>query len=157
MKLYHGSNVEVKNLNLEYSNKTSDFGKGFYLTSDLEQAKKWSEKKTIKIENGTPTVSIFEIEEINTKDLKIKKFDSANEEWFDYVIKNRKNIQNEDYDIVIGPVANDGTYEVINLYTRGILERNQAILQLKTYKLKDQYNFKTTKAISKLIYKGVLK
>ena len=158
MKLYHGSNVEVKNPNLQYSTKTTDFGQGFYLTSDYEQSKIWANKKTLKLKGGKPTISVFEFDENDINDLKVKRFDSASEEWFDYVVKNRCNMNsNIDYDIVIGPVANDGTYEVINLYIRGILTREQAILQLKTYKLKDQYIFKTDKSLMKLIYKGVSK
>ena len=157
MKLYHGSNIIIKNPNLECSNRARDFGKGFYLTSSLEQAKSWANKKTLKLESGNPTVSIYEIDENDIEELKIKKFNNASEEWFDYVIKNRKNeMDNDDYDIVIGPIANDGTYEVINLYSRGILTKEQAILQLKSYKLKDQYTFKTNKSLNILKYKGVL-
>lgn len=158
MKLYHGSNVEVKNPDLKYSNKTRDFGKGFYLTTDLEQAKIWAKKKTLKLEDGEPIVSVFEIEEKEFENLKVKTFEKADEEWFDYVLKNRHdNTYYDEYDIVIGPIANDGTYEVINLYNRNILNKEQAILQLKSYKLKDQYTFKTNKSLNKLSYKGVLK
>jgi len=42
MKLYHGSNVAVKNLEIIQINRKLDFGTGFYLTSDYEQAKKMS-------------------------------------------------------------------------------------------------------------------
>ena len=40
MILYHGSNVEVKNPKIIQSKRLLDFGTGFYLTSDYEQAKK---------------------------------------------------------------------------------------------------------------------
>ena len=46
MKLYHGSNVEVKNPKILQNNRFLDFGNGFYLTSDFEQASKW--EKLIK-------------------------------------------------------------------------------------------------------------
>ena len=42
MKLYHGSNVVVENPQLIPSKRLLDFGEGFYLTSDLEQARKWA-------------------------------------------------------------------------------------------------------------------
>ena len=158
MQLYHGSNVEVIKPDLDYSNRTRDFGKGFYLTTDKEQAQTWAEKKTLKIASGIPVVSVFEIDESFFETLKVKKFERANEEWFDYVIKNRLSIKDfDDCDIIIGPIANDGTYEVINLYMRNILTKEQAISQLKTYKLKDQYAFKTLESLNKLKYKGVLK
>jgi hypothetical protein len=46
--LYHGSNVEVKKPKLIASNvkRLLDFGAGFYLTSDFEQAKKWALRTT---------------------------------------------------------------------------------------------------------------
>ena len=46
MKLYHGSNIEVKTPCLIPSKRLLDFGAGFYLTSDFEQAKKWAVRTT---------------------------------------------------------------------------------------------------------------
>lgn len=37
MKLYHGSTVTVKQPNLQKGRKTTDFGKGFYTTTNFEQ------------------------------------------------------------------------------------------------------------------------
>ena len=42
MIVFHGSNLEVKNPRLIPSKRLLDFGAGFYLTSDFEQAKKWA-------------------------------------------------------------------------------------------------------------------
>ena len=39
MILYHGSNVEVKEPKIIKTKRLLDFGTGFYLTSDFEQAK----------------------------------------------------------------------------------------------------------------------
>lgn len=41
MILYHGSNVVVREPHLLKIQRELDFGKGFYTTSDLEQASKW--------------------------------------------------------------------------------------------------------------------
>ena len=38
MILYHGSNVIIENIDLTRSKPNKDFGKGFYLSSDEEQA-----------------------------------------------------------------------------------------------------------------------
>ena len=43
MKLYHGSTFIVKKPNLELLKNKTDFGKGFYTTTNIEQAKKWVE------------------------------------------------------------------------------------------------------------------
>ena len=42
MKLYHGSNLEIKNPQILESDRKLDFGTGFYLTSSYEQAEKWA-------------------------------------------------------------------------------------------------------------------
>ena len=43
MKLYHGSNVEVKNPQVFESDRKLDFGTGFYVTTSCEQAEKWAD------------------------------------------------------------------------------------------------------------------
>ena len=65
---------------------------------------------------------------------------------------NRTNqvISHDDYDIVIGPVANDRTMPVISLYFAGIYDIEETIKRLMPQKLCDQYAFRTGKAIKKL-------
>ena len=84
--------------------------------------------------------------------LKILKFDSANRNWLEYVTANRKNmtLQNDDYDIVIGPVANDRTMPVISLYFSGIYDIDETIRRLLPQKLHDQYTFRTEKSLKAL-------
>ncbi len=45
MKLYHGSSVVVRKPLIERGRKTTDFGKGFYTTTDFEQAARWARIK----------------------------------------------------------------------------------------------------------------
>lgn len=47
------------------------------------------------------------------KELKIIIFDNPSKEWLDFVVTNRKGEYNEYYDLAIGPVADDGVYEVV--------------------------------------------
>lgn len=63
MILYHGSNVEVKAPPIIRSKRLLDFGTGFYLTSDYEQAKKWAVRTTARREEGNPTISVFSFDE----------------------------------------------------------------------------------------------
>ena len=79
------------------------------------------------------------------------KFKYANEEWLKDISKNRTSkIFDEDLDIVIGAVANDTTMPVLNLYLNGIYDEKEALKRLLPQKLKDQYAFKTEKALEKL-------
>ena len=38
MKLYHGSTVDITNIDLSKSKPNKDFGKGFYLSDNRQQA-----------------------------------------------------------------------------------------------------------------------
>lgn len=152
MYLYHGSNIEVSKPQILESDRRLDFGKGFYLTSSYEQAKRWAELTVKRRETGKATVSVFDFDDISVSDLKILHFTQAQKEWLEYVTLNRKNqiIPNDNYDIVIGPVANDRTMPVISLYFAEIYDIEETIKRLMPQKLCDQYTFRTEKAIKKL-------
>ncbi len=45
MKIYYGSTVILEKPSLEILNHKTDFGKGFYTTTDINQAKKWTKIK----------------------------------------------------------------------------------------------------------------
>lgn len=63
MRLYHGSNVGIDQPKLFPAARALDFGNGFYLTSDFEQAKKWSILTVKRRREGSPSVSVFEVDE----------------------------------------------------------------------------------------------
>lgn len=46
MKLYHGTNIDFKDIDLTKSNKYKDFGQGFYLTDIRSQAEQLAIKKS---------------------------------------------------------------------------------------------------------------
>lgn len=152
MKLYHGSNVVVQNPQIIKSDRRLDFGTGFYLTSDFSQAERWAELTKMRRNNGKPTVSIFELNENALKSLKVLHFQKVDKAWLEYVTANRKNIsiQNDDYDVVIGPVANDKTMPVISLYFSGIYDIDETIKRLIPQKLSDQFTFRTEKSLTEL-------
>ncbi len=151
MILYHGSNVEVKEPKLLKNQRDLDFGKGFYTTSDFEQAAKWAQRTTSLRGEGVPCISCFEVNEADLNKLKLLRFEKADRAWLDFVSSNRSGdpLPN-DWAIIIGPVANDQTFPTILLYLRGILNEEDTIKRLLTQKLKDQYTFKTAEAISLL-------
>lgn len=153
MKLYHGSNVIVSKPEILVSDRTLDFGTGFYLTSSSEQAKKWSELTAKRKKSGYPTVSIFEFDDQDLSNLKYLIFPQADKDWLRFVSANRKseNSQN-DYDLIVGPVANDKTMPVISLYFAGIYDEEDAIKRLLPQKLCDQYVFRSELALQKLIF-----
>ena len=58
MKLYHGSSVVVRKPLIARGRKTTDFGKGFYTTTDFEQAARWAWIKPVSYTHLTlPTTN----------------------------------------------------------------------------------------------------
>ena len=121
MKVYHGSLVVVEKPEIRVSDRYLDFGYGFYTTMNEEQAIKWTEKQKNRKGTNIGYVSMYDFDiEKAESELKIIRFDKADKEWLDFVSVNRKGQCQETYDIVIGPVADDGVYEVVRFYEIGV-------------------------------------
>jgi hypothetical protein len=151
MRLFHGSNVEVRNPNLRFGRNTTDFGKGFYTTTQKEQAEKWTEIKLDRAKVGKKIVSVYEVDDalIANPELRIREFHGVDADWLNFVVNCRKG-QVHDFDLVFGPVANDKVFTTVNLYESGVLSVEAAILQLKAYKTYDQLSFHTERVINAL-------
>ena len=151
MRLYHGSVVEVRKPSLRYGRKKTDFGRGFYTTTQAEQAEHWTKIKQDRTKASKRIVSVYEIDDalLTSPELKIREFHGVDKAWLDFVVDSRKGIKH-DYDLVFGPVANDKVFTTVNLFESGVLSAEAAILQLKAYKTYDQLSFHTDKVIGAL-------
>lgn len=151
MRLYHGSNVEVRKPSLKKSRKKSDFGRGFYTTTQKEQAEHWTSIKMDRAKSGKRIVSVFEVDDLllTNSELKIREFNGPDEDWLNFVVNSRKGIEH-DYDVVFGPVANDKVFTVVNLYESGVLDAPAAIAELKAYKTYNQLSFHSERVIKAL-------
>ena len=157
MILYHGSNVEVKEPILLKVQRELDFGKGFYTTSDMEQAARWAWRTAKRRGESNAFVTVYEVNEDELKNIRLLSFDLPNVEWLNFVVKNRKGEYIAgDWDIISGPVADDQTAQVIDLYLEGAYDEEEAIRRFLTQRLKDQYAFKTNEALKLLIFKEVI-
>ena len=157
MILYHGSNVEVKEPMLLKVQRELDFGKGFYTTSDMEQAARWAWRTAKRRGESNAFVTVYEVNEDELKNIRLLSFDSPNVEWLNFVVKNRKGEYIAgNWDIISGPVADDQTAQVIDLYLEGAYDEEEAIRRFLTQRLKDQYAFKTNEALKLLIFKEVI-
>lgn len=151
LKLYHGSNVEVRKPSLRRSRKKTDFGRGFYTTTQKEQAEHWTSIKMDRAKKGRRVVSVFEVDEtiLSNLEFKIREFHGPDEAWLNFVVNSRKGIEH-DYDLVFGPVANDKVFTVVNLYESGVINATTAIAELKAYKTYNQLSFHTERVIKEL-------
>lgn len=148
MILYHGSNIEVSQPRLLPFQRALDFGHGFYTTSSFEQATWWAYKTRNRSGKGEPIVTRYEIDRDKLQCLRVLRFEGPNRDWLRFVTSCRKSPNDSvDWDVVYGPVANDKTMEVLDLYFSGLYDEDYAIQRLKPQKLKDQYVFKTESAL----------
>lgn len=150
MILYHVSNMIVEQPKLIEQNRYLDFGNGFYTTTNKDQAMNFAQKVSVR-RGGKSNVNVYDFDEHKNGELIIKRFMSPNEDWLDFVTKHRSGIyDDEKYDVVIGPVADDDVYRTLQVYSSGLLTKEHALEALKVKKLFDQYVFVTEKAISRL-------
>lgn len=156
MILYHGSNMAVETPRLIPAKRLLDFGSAFYLTSDLEQAKKWAQRTWKMRESGAPLVSVYEFDDRALSELQVLSFAAPDLDWLHYVVANRSGRQTDPHDLVIGPVANDQAIRTVNDFQNGYFTAEIAIQILRPQKLKDQYAFKTEAALRLLHFREVL-
>lgn len=154
MILYHGSNMAIGRIDLEKCRPYKDFGKGFYLTDIRHQAERMA-ARTVKMFKGVPTLTAFEfdLEKAITIGLKIKIYNAPDEEWARFVMSNRDiNVPQpcHDYDIVIGPVADDTIARLLRMFTENFISEEQLVKELTFSQVTSQYFFHTEAAIKML-------
>ena len=153
--LYHGSNQEIGEIDLQLGLPDKDFGRGFYLSADRQQAWRMGEFKALT-EGGSPVMNTYLFDEglLMSNELRILIFEGYTREWADFIFLNRNNkttIPVHDYDIVYGPIANDRVGVQIGKYEAGDITLDQFLENLKYMKgVTFQYYFGTERAIAKL-------
>ena len=151
MTVYHGSTEIIKNPDVLHSYRPLDFGKGFYVTSNKEQAKVWAKRKGVILESKKSIVNIFEMNE-NFSFLQCKNFGEDLSEWIDFVCHCRDGGRDyEKYDLISGKVANDKVFRVVDMYHNGLWDKERAIKEIKAYPDYGQIAFITQKAINQVL------
>lgn len=155
MKLYHGTNTDFTDISLAKCRPNKDFGQGFYLTDIRKQAMAMAIRRCELERTGTPNVQTYEFDDtiLSDKSLRIKVFPEVSEEWAMFILMNRKARKKKmhNYDIVVGPVADDGVVYQLNLYMQRIINIETLVKELTFRNLNRQYFFGTERAIAKLI------
>ena len=154
MILYHGTNVDFETIDLSKSKPNKDFGQGFYLSADYNQAMDMAKTKVEQLETGTPTVLAFEVDEQQMAKLKVQHYSEYSEDWAKFILLNRRNSTHEpvhDYDIVIGPIANDRVGVQLWKYETQSIDLPTLVRNLQHMKgITFQYFFGTEQAIKLL-------
>ena len=150
--LYHGSNVEIGRVCLDVCKPYKDFGKGFYLTDIEEQARQMAVRRTRITGVGAPTVTAYAFDERLLEDgsLRVKLFEGPSKEWALFVMANRTEGKPHGYDIVVGPVTDDGVAFQLERYARRMITLDVLVEELTCRRLNRQYYFGSELFISKL-------
>ena len=174
MLLFHGSYIGIKDINLSKCMKGKDFGRGFYVTTSLEQAMKFSRISTrravlsgIVDENQNyGFVNTFRL--ASTENIKFFAFNDADVNWLHFVVSNRdetlfqdENKKYEKNNVIAGKIANDKTATTLQTYIDGINGRpgdirtdRLTIEALLPNRLENQFCFKSTPACKCLKYES---
>lgn len=111
--------------------------------------------KKARIFGGKPIVQQYEFDEaqLHNKDLNILIFEKPTKEWAEFVFKNRSRNTTpfrHKYDIVIGPIADDGVAYLLSRYEEGSYTLDDLVKGLEYKKLNNQLFFGTQRAIKLL-------
>ena len=154
LELYHGSNQTIEQIDLALCKPYKDFGRVFYLTDILQQALDMAYRRTRVVGSGIPTVTkyLFDEKFLRNGSLKVLSFDQPSKEWAKFILANRdrKSKFIHDYDVVIGPIADDGVAFQLQKFKDGGITLNELVKELTYKHMNHQYFFGTEKAISLL-------
>lgn len=150
MIVYHGSSEIVRQPDILHSYHALDFGKGFYVTTVREQAERWARRKAA-LTGGRAIVNQYQMDD-DTRGLRVKRFQDDLEEWIEFVCdcRDEKPVY-QDYDLIIGKVANDKVFRVVDMYHSGIWDKKRALMEIRAYPNYDQLAFITQRAIDRLL------
>ena len=144
MKLYHIGSEIIKEPDFGSFLRNADFGKGFYLSNDRDFVLRLAKM----FKDSAVYINVYELD---TVDLKIKKL-RKDKKWFTHIYRNRRNSKDtyEDYDVVIGPIANDAIFDTLGMTTSGIFSDHESMAMMKLGNRYTQVVIKTEKALNSL-------
>lgn len=152
MIVYHGSNQIVEHPDVSYSDRNLDFGRGFYVTTVKEQAEKWARRRAgFSKDNKRAILNIYEMKE-DGDGLTFKDFGDDLDTWIDFVCSCRDGAQEyRNFDVILGKVANDKVFRVVDMYHSGIWDKERALREIRVYQGYDQIAFITQPAVDRLL------
>lgn len=150
MILYHGSDIIVEKPNTHHSAKRLDFGTGFYVTSVKSQAERWAKRKALFRGSSKGIVSLYEYN--NTEGFRIHDFGENLDAWIDFICQCRDGSDcYRQYDVIKGKVADDKVFRVVDMYKRGIWEKERALKEMRVYETYDQIAWISDEAIHAML------
>jgi hypothetical protein len=162
MKLYHGSRTGIHGDISPISRERCDFGRGFYMGTEKMQP--------LTLICDAPGAILYEVE-LATEGLNILNLQS-DLDWAMLIAYNRGKMESakgtdlyrqvsqmmNGYDVVVGDIANDRMFVVLDRFFNGIITDKALVASLSALRLGKKYVAITDKGCSKvrIIYSHVL-
>ena len=148
MKLYHTSYTPIEKPDTLHSRDFLDFGKGFYLTHHREQGERYGMRFTRRGRENWLNIYDFDFSEI---DWKILRFDTYDKDWLEFVSKCRAGIDDSDYDMVVGGIADDKVIRTLDRYFNEEISEEEALGLLRFEKPNIQYCIRNQEMLDKCL------
>ena len=151
LRLYHAGYEIIRAPDIRFGRKNADFGQGFYLSDDEEFSRRWARERR----DAETWLNRYEL---CADGLNIRRLERDGA-WFDYIFANRMGYDDRlsEYDVIVGPIANDTIYDTMGILTSGLLGRDQALQLLLLGPAYEQTVIKTRKALSALRFDGAVR
>ena len=151
MIVFHGSTSVIKTPDTDHSKRFLDFGMGFYVTSHKKQAERWAKRKSLRNGNS-PILNVFEMDADGFKKFRFLNLHNDLSTWLNFVCACRKGeLDYCSYDVISGPVADDDVFKTVDMYFRGLWDKDKTLAELRFSEPNDQYCFVTQEALSTLL------
>lgn len=152
--LYHGATTIVCEPLTHVGRSDLDFGPGFYLTKDRQQAEKWAMTKAGRKKNQKAILNIYKFNQKLFEDANYKTriFHQYNVEWLDFVAYSRKGQKPWiGYDWIEGGIANDSVISTVDAYVDGMITAEKAMDNLVKENLNHQVCISNQEIIDKYL------
>jgi len=142
--LYHTGFQKIERPDIHIGRANADFGQGFYLSDNGDFSRRWARSRR----GETTWLNTYTLA---LDGLQVKRFE-RDAEWFDYIFRNRSGCPDalSEYDVIVGPIANDTIYDTWGISTSGLLSREQSLRLLMIGPVYRQTAIKTERAASRL-------
>lgn len=156
MTVYHGGVERIESPLAKIGRMDLDFGHGFYVTSRLQQAEDWADRKARRL-LLPPVVNEYELDIENViANCRFLRFEHYDAEWLHFIVACRRGFDSaQHYDCIEGGVANDRVVDTVEGYMNGTVDEEHALIELSKHQPNHQICLLNQQVIDKyLIFKN---
>lgn len=128
-RVYHGGIEIIEQPLVHIGRDNLDFGKGFYVTDVLKQAKTWAQIKSRYYLDAEGVINYYLFDFDNAvAEFRFKKFERYDREWLHFIVDCRQGKPVwKAFDIIEDGVANDRVIDTVENYMAGMIDEERAL------------------------------